>query len=488
MTRGVAARREGDRYQDVYGWFRALELLRPAGKVARVVVEDPTAGRFDDVTLYPAANTSHRPEFVQVKFHVNAAGVYSAEALVSGQRRNGRTLLQKAWESWRLLSQSHDEPGLLLVSTWPWDPRDPLAPHIRYGDRLTRALVDGEIDGRAGDARRAWWEHLERPEETEFRAFLRSLRFRLGYDATGELLERTKERMAALGLKDDDEAVAKGHEWIWRRIADGDGVITADDVKSVIERHGLQDVQAEPSVSLYLHTILKEPVEAEGDYELDWRDYFEGDEWLRGHRIRDERLWNEVMLPELRATRERIAADTPCRLLLARGKARLSAWFALGAVFPAVGGWTLEVDQNGQRWRTDANPSEDLDLVERLESRGGDAETLAVGISITGDLSGDVRRYLEQTGEPAGSLLLIEPNRPLAPTAIRSAGDLTKLAQLIRARIRAALGHRPRRVLLFYFGPLSGAAFIGHQLNAVAGEVQIFEDLSLGYGPSFLLR
>lgn len=62
---------------------------------------------------------------------------------------------------------------------------------------------------------------------------------------------------------------------------------------------------------------------------------------------------------------------------------------ALGYVFPGVGGWTLEVDQNGQRWRTDAEPADDISLVEQVESHGGDADTLAIGVSNTGDLTGD---------------------------------------------------------------------------------------------------
>jgi hypothetical protein len=44
-----------------------------------------------------------------------------------------------------------------------------------------------------------------------------------------------------------------------------------------------------------------------------------------------------------------------------------------------------------------------------------------------------------------------------------------------------------RRLLLFYFGPLSGACFLGHQLNAVARQIQIMEDQDPGYAPAFLL-
>jgi len=43
-------------------------------------------------------------------------------------------------------------------------------------------------------------------------------------------------------------------------------------------------------------------------------------------------------------------------------------------------------------------------------------------------------------------------------------------------------------VLLFYFGPLAGAAFIGAMLNAVASEIQIFENQVGTYAPSFTLK
>ncbi len=49
-------------------------------------------------------------------------------------------------------------------------------------------------------------------------------------------------------------------------------------------------------------------------------------------------------------------------------------------------------------------------------------------------------------------------------------------------------GTNPRqRLLLFYWGPLTGAAFIGHQLNATAPEIQLFEEERGVYTPSMSL-
>lgn len=489
MPSASAARRQGDEFQDVYGWFRALELLRPARKVWRVSVEDPTGGKFDDVTLRPEAGTSHAAEFAQVKFHVDETGHYSTAEIMTRKAKNGRSLLEKAWDTWLLLRKEDPRVQLLLVTTYSWDPDDGVAAHLRRGNKLTVDFVEGRCDDKGMAARTSWSDHLGSPDPETFREFLRCLQIRVGYPATSELMEWTAERMELVGLKHDEDAVFKGGHQIYEWIVEGKDAISKQDMVDAIKEMDLLDPEAspEPAVSLYVHTILKEPIETDGDYELDWRDHFQGEEWLRGYRVHDPAIWNEVLLPELIGERTKIVSDTAVKLLRARGKARLSAWFAIGWVFSRVAGWTLEVDQDGHGWRNDAPESADVRLAEEIEDRGGDAMTLAVGVSLTGDLSGDVRAYLREIGDPAAKLISVSTNLGLGRT-IRSASDLTALAHLLRDRMRSALGHRPSRILLFYFGPLSGAAFIGAELNAVASEIQIFEDQNPGYAPSFTLR
>jgi hypothetical protein len=482
-----SSRRAGDYFQDVYGWFRALELMKPARKVWRVSIEDPSGELFDDVTLRPEVGTSHAPEFAQVKFHVDFAGAYSTDEMMTQRSKNGRSLLQKAWDSWLVLRQDHAGVQLLLVTTWAWHPDDPIARHIRRGVRLTEEFIEGRCDRASLGSRTTWYEHLGSPDEDLFKAFLRSFQIRVGYPATSELMEWTAERMELAGLKSDEKSIRRGADQILDWIIEPRDTIYRTDMEEAIERLDLRDPGATPelAVSLYIHTILREPLETDGDYELDWRDHFEGEEWLRGHRVHDPAVWNRVMLPELVGIRERIMGDTPVRFLRARGKARLSAWFAIGWVFSRVAGWTIEVDQNGNRWRDDAEEAEDVALVDDIEDLGGEAGTLAVGVSITGDLSGDVRAFLADSGTSAERLLHVRSGLGSGPAAIRSAGDLTALAHLLRDRMRTALERRPRKVLLFYFGPLAGAAFIGASLNAVAPEIQIFEDQNPGYAPSF---
>ena len=76
----------------------------------------------------------------------------------------------------------------------------------------------------------------------------------------------------------------------------------------------------------------------------------------------------------------------------------------------------------------------------------------------------------------------------LGKECLRGAGDAVALAAGVK-KLSQAFAKRwgATKLLLYYFGPLSGAAFIGHQFNAVCREIQIMENQQPGYAPSFLL-
>jgi hypothetical protein len=119
----------------------------------------------------------------------------------------------------------------------------------------------------------------------------------------------------------------------------------------------------------------------------------------------------------------------------------------------------------------------------------GEASTVAVGISVTGSLDSDVRNFLASREDKVACLLLIQPKRGLGRECLRNASDVVALADGVKNSVRVFVKKwNATRLLLFYFGPLSGACFIGHRLNAICREIQIMEDQQPGYAPSFLLR
>jgi len=435
-----------------------------------------------------------------VKYHENQQSSYSTEVLIETEG-NKTSLLQKFWKTWKKL-QTQDPSRrieLYLVSNWSWHPdMDKIGQCISgQDDRLAAAFFDSGPRSDIGKDRERWRKHLGASPE-DFAAFAKTLHFRLGEGSWRQLKELTAQRMEYLHLKHDENALVISAAIVRDWIRSKHGHITIETLERVLkERDLFASPSAEAGVTVYLNTIKEHMFDLKPDFILNWREYFGGSPETKGHRLLDPLGWNATLLPELRLVANQIGTTTSCRLIRARGLARLSAWFALGFVFPEVAGFTIEVQQQDLYWRTDANASTDFRLLTKEEippsagASGPDAQaTVACGISITGSLEEDVRRHIATTPElNVSSVLFLRPEKDLGRTALQSAGDAVALAWGSKTEMRDfAKRWGATRLLLYYFGPLSGACFIGHSLNAVCRSVQIMEDQQPGYAPSFLLE
>lgn len=504
MANQVIPRLTGDDYQHLYSWYQVLSLLRPRDCVKRVRVEDADAGSIDDVTLFHERGADNRAEvyefFFQVKYHENQKQSYSTDVLLEANGKS-RSLLQKFWDTWKRLRT--DDPTrrieLYLVSNWSWHPEaDKIGQCISgQDDRLASAFFDSGPKSDIGKQRERWRKHLDASAD-DFTAFAKTLHFRLGEGSWRQLNELVAQRMEHLRLKHDDNALAisAGIVRDWIRSKRGD--ITIDVLEKVLKERDLYAPDsAEACATVYLNTIKERMFDLRPDFILDWRRYFVGTSDNKGHQLEDPRNWNTALLPELRSVAHQVSTATPCRLIRARGLARLSAWSAFGFVFSEVGGFTIEVEQQDAHWRTDVEPSPNFKLIaaeEVFATSGGVAHdaptTVACGVSVTGALDEDVRRHLGATPElGVSALLLLRPDRELGRSALQSAGDAVALARRTKTQMRDFVKRfNATRLLLYYFGPLSGACFIGHQLNAVCRQIQVMEDQQPGYAPSFLLQ
>jgi hypothetical protein len=496
MAGQVAPRLSGDDYQHLYAWLHTLELLMPEKKVQSVTVEDPLAGSVDDVTVQYEIGTAQPDCFYQIKYHVDLRNEYSTDYLLQ-HSEGSMSLLQKFWNTWKLLQQRNStrDVSLYLVSNWVWDTSDHFKDCISGDDNAIKdEFLKATQRQNIGKIRCRWQEHLN-VSEGDFKNFVRSLRFKLGFDCQKDLRDRVVDRMMRFGLKSDESAllvvvgIVRG--WITSR-REG---LTRNDFVDVLQKCNLYAPKnEEPSVVIYLWSIKKQRFAIQPDFELDWCNYFVGDEFQKGRQLKDPSGWNTQLLRELKVFAARVDNETSCRLIKARGLARLSPWFAFGHTFSEVARYTIEVDQQGQLWRTDACASEDFKLVtsniafpegEVLDEEG---DVVAVGLSVTNSLDEDVRKYLQGSQEKVAALLLLRPERELGRECLSSAGDVVALADGFKVHTRAFVKHwNARKLLLFYYGPLSGACFIGHRLNAVCKEIQIMEDQQPGYAPSFLI-
>lgn len=496
MANQVAARLSGDDYQHLYSWYFVLELLMPQKNVRRVTIEDALAGSVDDVTVQHEVGTSKPDMFYQVKYHVDQRGEYSTQALIE-HKPNETSLLEKFWRTWKLLRANDAKRPiqLHLVSNWAWDSKDKLKTCIcGHDNSISEDFLTASPRSAVGKLRKQWQDALQASDQ-DFAAFIHCLHFRLGFDCADELESRVTERMERLHLKTDLASlkVVTGiiRDWIKR----GKQSLTRDDVEQTLKQNDLyQPEDSERCVTIYLSTIKAQKFDLAPDHILDWRDYFVGDPNKKGHQLSDPTQWNGLLLPELQELEAQVNTETECRLVRARGLARLSAWFAFGFCFSEVARYTIEVDQQGNLWRTDAASTDDFEVLiggarQEEEILDGEGETVAVGISVTGSLEHDVRSYLAGRTDKVAALLFLHPSRELGRDCLRSAGEVVALANGVKEHARAfAKRWKARKLLLFYFGPLSGACFLGHRLNAVCQEIQIMEDQQPGYAPAFLLR
>jgi len=493
MAKQVSARLAGDDYQHLFAWMQALELLMPQRRVVKVVIEDEKAGSADDVTLLREGGATETDRYHQIKYHVDHRTSYSVDTL-TGQEGNERSLLQKWFRSWEsLVAANPARPiEIHIVSNWAWTPGDELAGLVG-GQRngLKEEFFSAKPKQKAMKLRARLAAHVG-ATQTRFAEFARTLRFHFGYACWQAIAERTAERMEHHDLKSDETAllVAVGvvREWVKAGRQD----ITKDVLANVLEKHELYlPANARPAVNVYLATIKQQSFDVEPDYVIDWRHYFLGNPEARGHEPVDVANWNGRMLPELRALEGRVNTETKKRFIRVRGLARLSAWFAFGFSFSEVARYTIEVVQGENLWQTDASPNADFTLIgngpagEVLDSEG---DTVVVGISVSGSLEDDIRRSLQHRKEKVRAVLFIRPTRNLDRHCLRNAGDAVALADRVKEAARAFVKHHgAKRVLLHYLGPLSGACFIGHRLNAVCREIQIMEWSDINYSPSFTL-
>ena len=237
----------------------------------------------------------------------------------------------------------------------------------------------------------------------------------------------------------------------------------------------------EKSITVWAQNWTREIFDVPADYTIDWSKHFD-----RGsRRVPTAETWNNDLLPELKALRETIQGERTERLIRFRGKCALSTGVALGAAFPAIGGWTFEIPQPPAKepWKSDASAVNLIDL--EVESSDGAGTDLVLGLNIRGDGREDVRSYV--CGSPPKLLAFMGPKTP-GSQAIAGAQEAGAFARAVRERLGQLLkSHDIKRTRLFFYGPFALAVFLGQQLTS-AGEVQLFEYQDPGYVPSCTLR
>jgi len=262
-------------------------------------------------------------------------------------------------------------------------------------------------------------------------------------------------------------------------------VLERSEIETLLQAAVAAGIADEKKITVWLQNWTRESFEPPADYALDWSSHFD----RTTRKVPSPETWNNLLIPELEALKKKILKQRKERLIRFRGKCALSSGVALGAVFPAVGGWAFEIPQPPSKgdWRSDATPTNPYDLRVEVIDGSQQGTDIVLGLNIKGDGRQDIIKYVEGTGNPPRIFAFMSPPSQGAQS-IGGAGDACAFGQAVRESLGQLLKkYSLRKTRIFFYGPFALAVFLGQQLTSV-GEIQLFEYQDPGYVPSCLLR
>lgn len=194
--------------------------------------------------------------------------------------------------------------------------------------------------------------------------------------------------------------------------------------------------------------------------------------------------WDKRLMGELQETRNWIVQHRAVRTIKVKGTRRLSASLAIGSVFSAVSGFSLELEHRGEIWSTTAHPTATTPAYPLVVgTANGDGTHLVVTVSILKDIVPEVKSSLKALGLSGAPRLHIK-----GENAIESPEHANAAVRAMKSSISRAVAQTgSERLDLFLAGPAFLALFLGHRLNAM-GSIQCYEWTSAGhYVPTCLL-
>jgi hypothetical protein len=470
----------GYQYQYALAWRHACDALTDPG-VDSISVEDPSGGHFDDVVI--RRRDFDADQYLQVKSSNSGSGVVDEQWLTSAVTSAGRSPLQHFHSTWRDLARGNRPFVLTLYTNRGIESDHPILGALRDNKAATIRVSDlraASAGGAAGRARAKWAAHLDVSEE-ELYDFLADVRWVQSGPEDG-LRKDAIAPMRLAGLRYDREAVELGIAYIRELVTDAIGPRTRDQLREDLAERDMFARDAELVLAIDAIDRPNRPQHAHA--KVDWVDRFIGSDARARRRPTNPGDWNALFRTDLERARLELEAY-PARRVLVTGAMRLSTQFAVGREFPDVRHWVISTDQRGTIWRTDAEP--DVTAPAHLSETGAGAgvgQDLAIAMSLSNDISGDVLEYVRAYQLPVSSVLALTSDGGPSHTSVPDAAWLVNWVRTARDQIRAH-ARRATGVHLFMSAPAAAALFLGHQWNTIPGPLTIYDFDDREYFPTF---
>lgn len=492
MAKAVTARIAGDDYQARFFWYQVCRMFHPNTNVKSVSYEWDEVRGFDDVVVAfdpPVPDDrggATSTDYFQVKYHVNQAHSITWKDLLSPAfiGTTSVSLLQRLKSAVDQASEQKKGCRFILVTPWYIDSKDVLASLVsnNAGEFRLDRLFDHSSGsrGQMGKIRSVWATHLA-IEESQLAQVLSPFRIQAGWGGLSVLSERLNDKLLIAGLKPvAEECIANPYDDLIRKLVrSGETSFSADRVEEICRRENLWvgTVAPESKTSIGIRSFIRyaEYMEDETEHMLDLVPYFSG------RTIRSSSLWSGAILPELSTFLEQrlMRSQTQCRLYL---ETHSSIAFAAGYYLSTRAGAQVVPIQKSisgkQAWtpqselRTRESSSWNLDI--KIMSPG--LPDIAVGISITHDVSLDVVEYIRYAVLGVREFLHFRMLPVPSSTAIEDGPHALILVQNLVARLRDRRNpsHPDQTIHLFIAAPNAFTFFLGQHGRGL-GKCVIYE-------------
>lgn len=243
--------------------------------------------------------------------------------------------------------------------------------------------------------------------------------------------------------------------------------------------------QSQPPVfPIHIHTAINN-IETDADstaLRFEWAEFFAGEN--RNYPLPE--VWNERLISELLETKKWILERRTTRRIFLTGNRRLSASLAIGSIFSAVAGFSVDMQQREQQiFATNVHAAQETPDYQIQSQRLGNetGERLIVSVGIIRNVVPEVDEYLQKQGLDDLPRLHIKGDVPIVSP---------EQANLVTGKIKSLISENvvqsgAKQIDLFIASPAFLALFLGHRLNATA-PVQCYERVAAGqYQPTCLL-
>ena len=208
-----------------------------------------------------------------------------------------------------------------------------------------------------------------------------------------------------------------------------------------------------------------------GPLEFNWEGFTGG----QGREYPSPAKWKEQVVDKLQGTKEWITENELSRRIKLQGHRRLSSSVAIGCIFSATAGFTVEANVKEEVWSTDQHANKDTPnyrFHNSISKESDPSDDLILSIGIIREISKSVEQSTDELGI-SGMTLSMYGSEPVV-----SAEQANLIVRKVKSEIDNAGKHGTLH--LFLACPSQLAIFLGHRLNATM-TVQCYEWDGSGY-------